>query len=116
MLSDSSITSFRGISKPIRLWRLFPLTGSFVSYVSRNMSFYPIPVSLGCATYVARITLTCKFINNRTRLGGRNAILLTGWKGSPSTVNNPRIDSKETFCDGLFYLTFKLQRSVTNPM
>ena len=39
------------------------------------MLFYPIPQSFGCASYVAKITLAQKFINNRTLLGGRNAIL-----------------------------------------
>ena len=61
------------------------------------MLFYPIPKFLGCVSYVARITLARKFINDGTFLVGRNAILLNGWKGSPSTVNNTRIDSKETF-------------------
>ena len=65
------------------------------------MLFYPIPQSLGCAPYVARITLARKFINDGTFLFGRNAILLNGWKGSPSAVNNPRIDSKETIGYGL---------------
>ena len=40
--------------------------GSFVSYVGRNMLFYPIPQSLGCASYVTRITLARKFINEGT--------------------------------------------------
>ena len=65
------------------------------------MLFYPIPQSLGRAPYVARITLARKFINDRTFLFGRDAILLNGWKGSPSAVNNPRIDSKETIGYGL---------------
>ena len=79
------------------------------------MLIYPIPQSLGCASYVAKITLARKFINNETLVGGRNTILLNGWKSSPSTVNNARIDSQETFCDGLLNLTFKSQGSVTNP-
>ena len=70
--------------------------------------------SLGCAAYVARITLARKFINNGTFLVGRHAILLNGWKGSPSAVNNPRIDRNETFCDGLPNLTLKSQGSA-NP-
>ena len=65
------------------------------------MLFYPIPQSLGCASYIARITLTRKFINNRTFLVGRNAILLNGSKSSPSAVNSMRIDSKGTFYDCL---------------
>ena len=69
------------------------------------MLFYPIPQSLGCAPYVARITLARKFINDGTFLFGKNAILLNGWKGSPSAVNNPRIDSKETIGYGLPNLT-----------
>ena len=55
------------------------------------MLFYPIPQSLGCASYVARITLEHKFINDGTFLVGSNAILLNGWKGSPSAVNKRRI-------------------------
>ena len=55
----------------------------FEGHVGRNMLFYPIPQSLGSASYVARITLARKFINNGTFLVGRNAILLNGWKGSP---------------------------------
>ena len=39
------------------------------------MLFYPIPQSLGCAAYVARITLARKFINDGTFLVGRHAIL-----------------------------------------
>ena len=76
------------------------------SYVGKNMLFYLIPESLGCSSYVARITLARKFINNGTFLVGRNAILLSGWKGSPSALNNTRIDSKDTFCDGLPNLNF----------
>ena len=56
------------------------------------MLFYPIPQSLGCASYVARITLA-----ESAFLVGRNAILFNGWKGSPSAVNNTRIDSKEKY-------------------
>ena len=70
------------------------------------------PQSLGSASYVARITLARKFINNGTFLVGRNAILLNGWKGSLSALNNLRIDSKETFCYGLPNLSLELQRSV----
>ena len=55
------------------------------------MLFYPIPQSLGCASYVASITLARKFINNGTFLVGRNAVLLNGWKGSPSAVKNTRM-------------------------
>ena len=44
------------------------------------MLYYPIPQSLGCAFYVAGITLARKFINDRTFLVGRHAILLNGWK------------------------------------
>ena len=73
------------------------------------MLFYPIPQSLGCASHVARITLARKFINYRTLLVGRNAILLNGWKGSPSAVNNTRINSKEKFCYGLPNLTLESQ-------
>ena len=60
--------------------------GQFVSYVGRNMLFYPILQSLGCASYVARIALARKFINNGNFLVGRHAILLNGWKGSPRAV------------------------------
>ena len=56
------------------------------------MLFYPVPQSLGCASFVARITLARKFVKNETFLVDRNAILLNGWKGSPSAVNNTRID------------------------
>ena len=56
------------------------------------MLFYPIPQSLGCASYVARITLA-----ESAFLVGRNAILFNGWKGSPSAVNNTRMDSKEKY-------------------
>ena len=76
------------------------------------MLFYPIPQSLGCAAYVARITLARNFINDGTFLVGRHAILLNGWKGSPSAVNNPRIDSKETIGYGLPNLTTESQGSV----
>ena len=79
------------------------------------MLFYPIPQSLVCASYVARLTLARKFINNGTILVGRNAILLNGWKGSPCAVNNMRIGSKETFSYGLSNLTLESQGSVTNP-
>ena len=37
------------------------------------MLFDPIPQSLGCASYVARITLARKFINDGSFLVGRNA-------------------------------------------
>ena len=107
MLSDGRSTSFNGVSRPTRSRRLFFLRGSFV--------FYPLPKSLGCASYVAKIILARKFINNRTLLIDRNAILLNGWKGSLGTVNSTRIDRKEKFCDGLFNVTFKYQGSVTNP-
>ena len=79
------------------------------------MLFYPIPQALGCAAYVARITLARKFINDRTFLVGRHAILLNGRKGPPRAVNNTRIDSKETFSYGLSNLTLESQGSVTNP-
>ena len=115
MLTDGRITSFNSVSRPTRSRRLFSLGDSFVSYVGRNMLFYPISQSLGCASYVTRITLARKFINNGTFLVGWNAILLNGWKGSPSAVNNPRIDSKETFSYGLSNLTLESQGSVTNP-
>ena len=115
MLTNGRITCFNSVSRPIRSRRLFSLRGSFASYVGRNMLFYPIPKSLGCASYVARITLAHKFISDRTFLVGRNTILLNGWKGSPSAVNNIRIDSKETFSYGLPNLTHKSQVSVTNP-
>ena len=75
--------------------------------VGRNMLFFHICRPLGCASFVSRITLARKFINNRTFLAGRNGIHLNGWEGFPSTVNNTRIDSKEAFNDGLFHLTFK---------
>ena len=52
------------------------------------MLFYPIPQPFGCASYVARITLARKFINDGTFLVGWNVILLNGWKGTPSAVNN----------------------------
>ena len=79
------------------------------------MLFYPIPQSLGYASYVARITMAHKFINDGTFLIGRHAILLNGWKGSPRAVNNTRIDSKETFSYELSNLTPESQGSVTNP-
>ena len=92
----------------------FFLGGSFVSYVGRNMLSYPIPQSLVCVSYIAKITFARKFLNKRTILVGRNAILLNGWKGSPSAVNNTGIDGKETFCNGLFYLACKSQGIFTN--
>ena len=79
------------------------------------MLFYPIPLSLRCAFYVARITLARKFINDGTFWVGRNAILLDGRKGPLRAVNKTRIDSKETFSYGLPNLTLELQGSVTNP-
>ena len=115
MLSDGRITCFNSVSRPTRSRRLFSLRGSFVAYVGRYMLFYPIPQSLGCASYVARITLARKFINNGTFLVGRNAILLNGWKGSLSAVNNSGIDSKDKFCDSLVNLSLESQGSVTNP-
>ena len=66
MLTNGRITCFNSVSRPTRSRRLFSLRGSFVSYVGRNMLFYPIPQSLGCAPYVARITLARKFINDGT--------------------------------------------------
>ena len=86
MLTDGRITCFNSVSRPTRSRRLFSLRGSFVSYIGRNMLFYPILQSLGCASYVARIALARKFINNGTFLVGRHAILLNGWKGSPRAV------------------------------
>ena len=80
------------------------------------MLFYPIPQSLGCAAYVARITLARKFINDETFLVGRHAFLLNRWKGPSCAVNNTRVDSKETFSYGLSNLTNESQGSVTNPM
>ena len=53
----------------------------FCTNTRRNMLFYSILQSLGSASYVARITLACKFIYNGTLLGGKNAILLNGGKG-----------------------------------
>ena len=91
------------------------MRGSFVSYVGRNMLFYHIPQSLGCAAYVARITLAHKFINDGSFLPGRHAILLNGWKGSPRAVNKTRIDRKETFSYCLSNLTLESQGSVSNP-
>ena len=79
------------------------------------MLFYSVPQSLGRAFYIPRITLTRKLVDNATLFDERNSILLNGWKGSPSTVNNTGIDSKETVCDALFYLTFKSLESVTRP-
>ena len=70
----------------------------------------------GCASYVAKITLAHKFINDETFLVGRNAILLNGWKGSTSSVNKTRVDRKETFSYGLPNLTLESQGSVTNPV
>ena len=70
MLTDGRTTCFNSVSRPTRSRRLFSLRGSFVSYVGRNMLFYPIPQSFG------------------TFLVGRNAIPLNRWKGSPSAVNN----------------------------
>ena len=109
MLTDGRITCFNSVSGPTRSRKQFSLRGSFVSCVGRNMLFYPIPQSLGCASYVARITVARKFIYNGTLLCGRNATLLNGWKGSPSAVNNTKIDSKETICDGLPDLTLESQ-------
>ena len=115
MLPDGRITCFNSVSRPTRSRRLFSLIVSFVSFVCRNMLFYPIPQSLDCASYVARITLAGKFINDGTFLVGRHAILLNGWEGSPRALNNTRIDSKETFSYGLSNLTLESQGSVTNP-
>ena len=43
----------------------------FFSNVGKNMLFNPIAQTLGCASYVARITLARKFINKR---GGKLCI------------------------------------------
>ena len=80
MLPDGRIACLNSVSRPTRSRRLFSLRASFVSYVGRNMLFYPIPRSLGFASYVARITLARKFINNGTLMGGKGAIPLNGWK------------------------------------
>ena len=80
--------------------------GQFSLFCWKEHAVLPYPQSLGCASYVPRITLARKLINNGTFLFGRNAILLNGWKGSPSAVNNTRIDSKETFSCGLPNLFF----------
>ena len=66
------ITCFNSVSRPTRSRRLFSLRGSFVSYVGRNMLFCPIPQSLGCASYEAKITVALKFINNGTFFVRRN--------------------------------------------
>ena len=79
------------------------------------MLFYSILQYLGSASYVARITLACKFINNRTLFGGRNTILLNGWKDFFGTVNNNWIYTKKSIGNGLFYLAFKTQRTDTDP-
>ena len=65
------------------------------SYAEKNILFFLIPKSLGCASYVAIITLARRFIKNGTLLDDENTILLKSWKGSPSTVNNTRIDNTE---------------------
>ena len=72
------------------------------------------PPILGSESYVARITLARKLIDNGTLLGGRNKILLNGWKGLFYTVNNKRINSEETIYNDLFHLTFKSQGTVTD--
>ena len=47
-----AVTSFCCVFSPTRLRMLFFLSDSFVSYVGRNMLFYPIFKSLGFAFYV----------------------------------------------------------------
>ena len=83
--------------------------GQFCFVCWKDMLSYPIPKSLGCASYVARIISAPKFINYGTFSVDRNAILLNGWKDSPSAVNNARVDSIETFCYGLPNLTLESQ-------
>ena len=78
------------------------------------MLFYSIPQSLCCVSYVAKITLARKLRDNKTLLGGRNAVLLNRWKGLLEPVNSMQIDSKETLYNGLFSLTLKLQGNVTD--
>ena len=98
MLTDGRITCFNGVSRPKRWRMLLSLSGSFASYVGRNMLFYPA------------LNLCVLLILSR-----RNAILLNGWKGSPIAGNNTRMDCKELLCYGLCNLTFKSQLSVNNP-
>ena len=75
---------------------------------------YSIRASLGQISHLY-FTLLCGKQIGLTFLVGRNAILLNGWKGSPSAVNNTRTDSKETFSYGLPNLTLESQGSATNP-
>ena len=56
MLTNGRITCFNSVSRPTRSRRLFSLRGSFVSYVGRNMLFYPIPQSLGFNKLRARLS------------------------------------------------------------
>ena len=44
--------------------------------LKKQRIFGLIPQSLGCASYVARITLTPRNIYNETLFGGKNPILL----------------------------------------
>ena len=79
MLTNGRITCFNSVSRPTISRRLFSLRGSFVSYFGRNMLFYPIPQSLGCAPYVARITLARKFINDinhKLKVPGEGLLIL----------------------------------------
>ena len=64
MLPDSRIAGSSCNFRFARPMRLFSLEKSFVSNAGRDILFYSILKSLGCASYVARITLACKFINN----------------------------------------------------
>ena len=69
------------------------------------MLSFPIPQSLGCASYVARITLARKFINNGTLLGGGIAILLNGWKGLFCTVKKRGFTANKHWYEKLQYVS-----------
>ena len=79
MLPDNRIAGFSCNFRFARPRWLFSLGMGFISNIRRNMLFYSILESLGITSYVARITLVRKFINNGTLLGDRNAIFLKGW-------------------------------------
>ena len=115
VLWQNHLTSFNSIFRSSRSRTLFSFSISFICYVRRSILFYPIPQSFVFVSYVVRITLAHKCINNGPLLAGRTALFLNGWKDSPSTIKNWRFDSKETFYGGLFNLTFKSKGSVTNP-
>ena len=57
------------------------LRDEFSSNTRRYMLCFSIFQFLGSSSYVARIILARKLVDNGTLLDGRDTILLEGWKG-----------------------------------